>query len=174
MLKSFLIGTATLALVGTTFVYAQQGPGGERHFGPNHVGPSAEDRSAFLDARVAALKAGLKLTADQEKNWPAFEQGYRDFAKLRGEQRHAWFRERGDGQRTENANPVDRLEQRADAVVARGAALKKLADATGPLYQSLDDGQKERFQVLVRMMRPHHHEHFAFWRQHRGENEERQ
>jgi zinc resistance-associated protein len=174
MLKSFLVGTAALALAGTTFVYAQQGPSGERHAGPNHAGPSAEDRGAFLDARVAALKAGLKLTSDQEKNWSAFEQAYRDFAKLRGEQRRAWFRERGDGERAEKSNLADRLEHRADAVVARGAALKKLADATAPLYQSLDDGQKERFQLLVRMMRPHHHEHFAFWHQHRGEGEQRQ
>ena len=35
--------------------------------------PSAEDISAFMDARIAALKAGLRLTPDQEKNWPAFE-----------------------------------------------------------------------------------------------------
>ena len=35
--------------------------------------PSAEDISAFADARIAALKAGLRLTPDQDKNWPAFE-----------------------------------------------------------------------------------------------------
>jgi hypothetical protein len=165
MLKPLLVGAAALGLVaGTSFVYAQQGPGGERHFMP-----SPEDRAAFLDARVAALKAGLKLTADQEKNWPAFEQAYRDFAKLRGEQWRARFHERGEGQPAENANPPQRLEQRADAVVARGAALKKLADATGPLYQSLDDSQKERFQLLVRMMHRHHHDRFASWREHREE-----
>ena len=46
-------------------------------------GPNPEDLGAFTDARVAALKAGLRLTPEQEKNWPAFEQAYRNLAKLR-------------------------------------------------------------------------------------------
>ena len=29
--------------------------------------------------------------------------------------------------------------------------MKKLADAAGPLYKSLDDGQKHRFMVLARL-----------------------
>jgi hypothetical protein len=32
-----------------------------------------------------------------------------------------------------------------------GAALKKLADATDPLYKTLDDGQKHRFAMLSHM-----------------------
>src|SRR5271168_4975572 len=38
--------------------------------GQQHSRFSPEDRAAFLDARIAALKAGLELNADQEKNWP--------------------------------------------------------------------------------------------------------
>jgi hypothetical protein len=37
------------------------------------------------------------------------------------------------------------------------AALKKIADAGAPLYQSLNDDQKGRFVRLARMLRPHHH-----------------
>ncbi len=44
---------------------------------------SAEDRAAFADARIAAVNAGLKLNADQEKLWPPVETAVRDFAKLR-------------------------------------------------------------------------------------------
>ena len=33
----------------------------------------------------------------------------------------------------------------------RAARLKKLADAAGPLYKSLDDGQKHRFVMLARL-----------------------
>ena len=40
---------------------------------------------AFTDARVAGLKAGLKLTAEQEKNWPAVETAIRDLAKERAD-----------------------------------------------------------------------------------------
>ena len=50
--------------------------GGPRQF-------SVEDRAAFTDARIAALKAGLKLTAAQEKYWPGFETALRDVAKAR-------------------------------------------------------------------------------------------
>ena len=42
-----------------------------------------EDRAAFADARIAAVHAGLKLTADQEKLWPPVEAAVKEFAKLR-------------------------------------------------------------------------------------------
>ena len=48
-----------------------------------------EDRAALTDARIAALKAGLKLTAEQEKNWPAVETAIRDLAKQRADRASA-------------------------------------------------------------------------------------
>jgi zinc resistance-associated protein len=177
MWKTALAGTAALAIAGSSFVYAQQpsaAPAGadvQRHWRP-----SAQDVAAFIDARVAAIKAGLKLTPDQEKNWPAYEQAYRELAKQRAQQRaerRARWEQRADDQRTDDVNPNDRLEHRADAITARGAALKRLADAAGPLYQSLDGGQKHRFVFLSRPMHARHHDHFAFWRMNRGQSEER-
>lgn len=53
------------------------------------------------------------------------------------------------------SNPVQRLQRRADALTVRGAALKRLADTLAPIYQSFDDGQKRRFTILARFMRPH-------------------
>jgi zinc resistance-associated protein len=38
---------------------------------------------------------------------------------------------------------------------ARAEALRKLADASAPLYATFDDGQKRRLRILVRQMRPH-------------------
>ena len=52
---------------------------------------------AALGELVAALKAGLQLTPDQAKNWPAFEQALRDMAQLRMERRQA--REAAEQQR---------------------------------------------------------------------------
>ena len=40
----------------------------------------------MLDASLAGLKAGLKLTPDQEKLWPPFEAAVRDATKLRMDQ----------------------------------------------------------------------------------------
>ena len=69
MLKTFLAGTTALAIAGATLAYAQQGSGEFQRI--QHWRPNAEDIAAFGDARIAALHAGLKLTAEQEKNWPA-------------------------------------------------------------------------------------------------------
>src|SRR3954447_9958556 len=73
MWKPILAGTAALAIAGTSLVYAQQ-----RDQGGTRWRPSQEDRAAFADAGIAALKAGLRLTPDQEKNWTAFETALRD------------------------------------------------------------------------------------------------
>jgi hypothetical protein len=108
--------------------------------------------AAFTDARIAALKAGLELTPDQAKNWSPFEQAMRELAQLRIQRAQA----RQQVQQRDNASgPFDRLGQRADNLAKTGAALKKVADAGAPLYQSLTDAQKGRFRVLARMLRPH-------------------
>ena len=116
--------------------------------------PSADDFAAFTDARVAALKAGLRLTPDQDKNWPAFEQAYRNLAKLRA-QRFAANRDAAAAPADQGL--VDRLQRRADSITQFGTALQDLAKATRPLYQGLDDGQKHRFVAITRFMMQHRH-----------------
>jgi zinc resistance-associated protein len=143
MWKTVLAGSTALAIAGATLAYAQQGPGGRDNAPRWH--PSAEDISAFGDARIAGLHAGLKLTAEQEKNWPAVESALRDVAK----QRSTWFAAHASADKPKDA--IERLNLRADAMTQRGAALKKLADAAGPLYKSLDEGQQRRFTMLARL-----------------------
>src|SRR5258708_23443495 len=79
MMKNVLAVTIALSLTGASLALAQQGP--ER--GGMRWQPNAEDAAAFTDARIAALKAGLKLTPEQEKNWPAVEAAIPDLAKDR-------------------------------------------------------------------------------------------
>jgi hypothetical protein len=87
------------------------------------------------------------LTPDQARNWPAFEQAARDFAKQRIEHRMTMrSAPRSD-------DPVDRLRRRATTMSDIGAGLKKLADAAEPLYKSLDENQKRRFAMLDRLTR---------------------
>src|SRR5215475_11064224 len=129
MLKTITAGAAALSLIAGASAYAQQSSvdrdfGWRRHFG-------AGDRAAFLDARIAALHSGLRLTPEQEKSWPAFEQAYRDFAAARADRAVGLGTEQGP-------DPVQRAQRNADALAARGAALKHYADALAPLYQSLD------------------------------------
>lgn len=156
IVKPLLAATAVFAVAGGSFVYAQQGLG-YRGFGDGpraefrHRQPSAADVGAFADARIAALKAGLELTPDQAKNWPPFEQAMRDMVQLRIQRIQA--RETGNEQNP--TSPFDRLARRADDMAKRSAALKKVADAGAPLYQSLNDEQKGRFVRLARILRPH-------------------
>src|SRR6185312_2005410 len=120
MWKAIVAGTAALAIAGTSLVYAQQRGGRDGMM--QGWQPNTEDMRAFGEARLAALKAGLTLTPEQEKNWPAFEQAARDMAKQRAE--------RISANRGSSEDPVERLRQRATALSDTGAALKKLADAT--------------------------------------------
>src|SRR4029077_20927026 len=145
MWKSVLAGTTALAIAGGALAYAQQGSGGGGLERVQRWRPSAEDISALGDARIAALHAGLKLTAEQEKNWPAVESALRDLAKQRSER----FAARASADRPKDL--IERLNLRADAMTQRGAALKKLADAAGPLYKSLDEGQQRRFAMLAQL-----------------------
>jgi hypothetical protein len=153
MWRSVCVAATAFAIVGGSFVYAQQRPDSAMHRGGWQ--PSAEDIAAFGEARIAALKAGLRLTPDQEKHWPALEKALRDRAMLRSEKVAA--RASADRPR----DPIERLHMRADMLTQRGAALKALADAAASLYQSLDESQKHRFVMLARLggrgMGGHHH-----------------
>ena len=150
--KAALAGTAAIAIVGASLVYAQERgrPGGFERWQPN-----TEDMRAFADARLAALHAGLGLTPDQEKNWPAFEQASREMAKLRLDRIAAAVTTRRDRDRpSQSDDPADRMHRRAAAMTETGATLKKVADAVDPLYKSLSDGQKRRFAMLEHMLAP--------------------
>jgi LTXXQ motif family protein len=158
MKKIILAGVAAAALVGSTAVYAQQ-HGWDRDHGDRggwrggHSRMSPEDRQAFLDARIAAVKAGLKLTPDQEKSWPAIESAVRDFAKQRIDRANARAAAPADQQPQQD--PVARLRERADRMATTAAGLKKIADAADPLYKTLDEGQKRRLAFLTHMGRHH-------------------
>lgn len=174
MWKPVVVATAAFAIAGSSIVYAQQrlsevdyrdGPRAE-HL--HRLSP--EDRAAFVDARIAALKAGLELTPDQTKNWPPFEQALRDLAKLRADRVAAREAAEQNPSQAPTA-PFDRLAQRADNLAKTSAALKHVAETGQPLYASLNDTQKERFKKLAYLLRPHHHhwrdrheEHGQGWR----------
>ena len=59
MRNVLLAGIAALTVAGSTAVYAQHRP-----WFHGHTQMSQADRAAFLDERIAAVHAGLKMTAD--------------------------------------------------------------------------------------------------------------
>jgi hypothetical protein len=139
MLNTLATATAALVVLGASSVCAQPAP--DRGDGARPPALSREDAGAYLEARISALHSGLQLTPEQERLWPAFEQAYRESAKLR----------LGRGSEPPAADdPVARMQRRADALTRRAAAAKALADAAAPLWQSFGDGQKRRFATLAR------------------------
>ena len=160
MESAVLLSTA-LVILGFGSAIAQQ-----RFDSQDGIRPrlGAEDLGAFIDARVAALKAGLELTPDQAKNWPAFEQAYRSIAHLR---RDRFMARRDQTGQSIDRRFADRLQRRADAATQYGTALGDLAKAAKPLYQSLDDARKRRFVMLAHLA-DRHHAHLATSRRGNG------
>ena len=129
----------------------------------------AADHQPMLDAKLAGLKAGLKLTPDQEKLWGPFEAAVRAAADMRMEHMEEMMArmhdmragddmEKEGGEFGEGMSPVGRLDRLANRLSEAGAALKKVAEAAKPLYDSLDEQQKRVFGLLSReMMRMRHH-----------------
>jgi hypothetical protein len=153
MKKVLLAGVAAFAIAGSTVAYAQHHRWFNEHM---HMRVNPEDRAAFADARIAAVKAGLKLTPDQEKLWPPVESAVRDFVKLRIDRANARMNAKSDDTKdaqTQDSrktdDPVARLRQRAETMATSAAAMKRIADAADPLYKTLDDGQKRRLALLT-------------------------
>ncbi len=156
MMKTIVAATVALTIAGAGLALAQPTPPRDAP----RWRPSAEDVQALTDARVAALKTGLRLSAEQERHWPALETAIRDLAKQRADRMNEFADRRaarrdaqGAGNAADAPDAIGRLRRGADAMNAMSTSLKKLADAAEPLYQSLDDGQKRRFGVLMRMGR---------------------
>jgi hypothetical protein len=169
VLKSVLAAAMALAVAGGSLVQAQQPQDRERDQSPQRQQQYADDLAAYGDARIAALKAGLKLTPEQEKNWPALEQALKQAAKQRSEQ-YAAAHASADRQR----DPIERLRNHADDLTTRGTMLKSVADAAAPLYQSLDEAQKRRFVALARFEARQYARdlHRGHHRHHRGDGDD--
>ena len=92
------------------------------------------------------MKTGLRLTADQEKDWGSFETAVKDGAKAR---LLALQKEQGN-----NLSPMDRLTAKAERLAESKASLHKMVEAAKPLYASLNEAQKRTFITLGRMLVP--------------------
>jgi hypothetical protein len=104
---------------------------------------SANQITDQFNARTARIKADLRLTPEQDKNWPGFESAMASMGKQNADREIA----RRDEQAKQQA-PIDIIGQmrlQARYLSERSADRKALADAAAPLYASLDNAQKQRF-----------------------------
>ena len=153
MKKTLIVSAIALASLGGALAFAQA-PGGGRGGPDGGQRPpfemSREDRMAILDGRIAGAKAMLRLTPEQEKLWGPVEASLREMSMQRLDMREQRRADRQAGQPTPDADPVKRMKDQATRMQQRSAAMGKLADASAPLYASLDEGQKRRFTMLLR------------------------
>lgn len=127
------------------------------------------------DARIADLKANLRLSTDQAKHWAGFESALHDIALKRAKSlaserdlqtgrasskssaaRPIADEIRGVDARTErdaHSNPqpddITAMQRDADALTVQSANLRQISDAAKPLYDSLDDRQRRRLVQFV-------------------------
>jgi zinc resistance-associated protein len=101
---------------------------------------------AALDAQLKSMKTSLRLKADQEKLWDAFESAVKDGAKARV----LALQKEQDG----SLSPMDRLNATATRLAQSTANLQKMVEAAKPLYATLNDAQKRDFITLGRMLVP--------------------
>ncbi|HSP24442.1 MAG TPA: hypothetical protein VLQ65_04645 [Saliniramus sp.] len=154
-----IIALATATAFTALPAFAQQG-GGD---GPRQSGLEQVDREALVDARIAAIRAGLRLTAEQEPLFAPVEQAIRDSAQQRMErwgemrERRAEMREMSREERREQRAErqaehdfMDRLQMRADRAGEQATQLGTLASAMNPLWDSLDENQQRLLPVLMR------------------------
>ena len=85
---------------------------------------SPEDMSAFVDARIAALRAGLKLSTEQERLWPPVEEAIRGLGNLH--LTHIQMMRRGQPRMEDD--PISALRSMADRMTEGAGAARKLAD----------------------------------------------
>ena len=157
-MKKHILAAATAALMvspilsSTILADPREAPDGA---GTHHPRFSAEGFAVYTDTRIAALKSGLQLKPAQEKKWFALETALREQAKTHAA-RAAESRDKAEEQH-EHLDVIEGLRERAKRLEARSVELqtiaaefKSLADAAEPLYESLDDAQKRRFEPLLR------------------------
>ena len=153
-MKQYIIAPlAALALGASTFALTAAAAPNDQTTTPNAERAQhwAADREAVLDAKLTGMKAGLKLTPDQEKLWGPFETAVRDSQKDRLDEMQKMMGMRNG---IERMPPIDLMDAWSNRLSQAATDMKKVADADKPLYASLDQTQKETFAALGQMLVP--------------------
>ena len=152
-------GTAALGPDTTplaTPVQMHMGPqGGPMMMGLGREGRGGEERVDRVEGRIAFLKAELKITDAQAKQWEAVAKAMRDQSavmKTLHEQRPQ--RDRAERERALTAPEAlarreEATAQMTKAMAARAAGEKQFAAAFVPLYNQLSDEQKKTADSLL-------------------------
>lgn len=98
----------------------------------------------WIDGQIAFLKAELKPTDAQTKEWDAFADALRAHAG----QMAGMHKEMRDSDWSK-LSPIERMEKHVALMETHLAAAKTMIEAEKPLYASLSDDQKKTFDSLM-------------------------
>ena len=98
----------------------------------------AAETSQQTQINIGRIRSVLRLTAEQERYWPAVEAALRDIAR---KQAHP-----------EPTGLVRRISNRVVSIVLNSTAIERLAIAVRPLIASLSDDQKRAASGLAQEM----------------------
>jgi predicted lipid-binding transport protein (Tim44 family) len=144
MKKLLTVATIAMMAVATPMLHgarAQQAPATAAGI-PDYT---AEDARAVLNARLAALRAVIALTPQQEPLWGPVEAAIRDIVRDAANRRAQRFAA------AQPAHFLDVLGAIADAEAARGRDLRRFVDAAKPLVASLSEAQRRRIPAFLGM-----------------------
>jgi hypothetical protein len=110
--------------------------------------PTVSQLVAQDDARIAQLKANLRLNQDQESDWGKLENALKDISKRRAERRIALLDEYE--KREKPLTHAEMLRKHADAMAARAEELRAIADAAEPLTEKFNPQQRQRVDNIIR------------------------
>jgi hypothetical protein len=113
---------------------------------------ASEDHATLIDAKISALKTGLKLTTAQEKHWESLEKVLREVAAARNARKAEARQQAAD--MLDKDEVVAGMKLGSKLLKARAEDLEKVAEAAAPLFASMDEAQKHRFALLLHTFAP--------------------
>jgi len=176
MKKSIASGFAVMGVAAAIIVPLSYGAQG-RETRAERSASTISQSTDRAEARIAILKADLRLSADQAQHWAGLESALNDIAAKRAK-RWAASNDLQTGRSSSNApvapdtsitedeqrrdtdserdarnarlDDIGEMRRKADAYTVQAAELRQIADAAQPLYDTLDDHQRHRLVQFVR------------------------
>jgi len=153
MKKIATFALAALLAGSGTYALAQQNPAPDAPRATQDQGRqdrrprlSQDDFNRLVDARIASIKAGLKLSADQERLWSPVENAIRTSAT----ERFSRFQQRPERDQRDSMDLMQRLERRSAMMTERAQRTTAMATALRPLWDSFSEDQKRIAPRLLR------------------------
>ncbi len=115
--------------------------------------PTLTQLVAHDEARIAQLKANLRIAEEQERDWTRFEGALKNISKKRAERRLAlmeeWDKRENESDRKAMSH-AEALRKHADALALRADEIREIADAAEPFSEKLNNWQRQQVDQIIR------------------------